>query len=222
MLIELRYWALSCAAWLLRIPLHSVLTADTEAGIVDEEVDGPVEDNPFLEPETSQVVRSALDADMAALWPIIHVNQQAAIQAAKPILVHQLHILNGISKDTFSGAAWELSKLFVDYMASAEGEEPVDIHTFLGADLLQAPEEVEQEQLETIRPEIYAFIAESMDGNHEGAVRVFDAVYAANAHNEALAIYRQGELFTHLVLSLAHRFSLEMVPGLAEVPKEED
>lgn len=198
---ELRYQILGLAAYLLRIPLGPLLYDETEAEL---------EPNPFATQETADIIRRTLDVTASAVWPIVHQDQSRAILCTMPILSYQLHLFQGLDLDAFKAGGWELSRLYAEWL-----DPDTDPGSLLGADW-------EQDRAGGgLKTEIFAFISESLDRDPHAAVQIFDNMFHRYA-DPSDGAFRVSELYTHLVLSLAHRYSLDVAPEIADMIKGDD
>lgn len=208
----LRLQAISAVAWLVRIPLSEWSGTEPEweddggAPEDDEDEDETVEDNPHLTPAISAIIRRSLDSTLTAVWPAAHQELGQALLSVEFQLTYQLHLFNSLTLDTLKGAAWELSKLFYGWLP-----EDTDASSLIGADWATDESESFHGKL-SVKAEMYAFIAEALEGNHAEAVQIVETT-----HNRftSSGLAAGVTLLAHLLVSLAHRYSLNEIPGLA-------
>lgn len=214
----LRLQVISAVAWLVRIPLSSWTGDDWEddGGAIEEEDEegDEEEDNPYFSPQLAGIVRRSLDSTLVAVWPAAHQNTSQALMSVEFQLAYQLHMFNSLSLETLQGAAWELSKLFGSWLP-----EDTDPSTLIGADWA-TDDRAELGGHPSVKAELYGFIAESLDNNPEGAVRIVETVY--NRFGDPEGLGAGTVLLSHLLVSLAHRFSLNEIPGLEAAFSDDD
>lgn len=178
------------------------------------------EPNPYMELEVAVVVRSSLEALAMAIWPATHQAPRQAVIATEILLTNQLFLFAGLGLDVMKGAGYELSQMVQEYLG-----EDTDPETVLGGDW-SSDESATPPGFISIKAEIYGFMVESFEGNWAGAANVVEVIYRHYLKDEedgaASAAVKSIGLLSHLLVSMAHRFSLDMMPELAGLPTSDE
>lgn len=171
------------------------------------------EPNPYLDLETAVIVRQCMEAVATAVWPAVHQNPGRAMIAADIMLTNQLTLFTDVDLVSLKGVGYELAQMVQDYL-----DPDTDPETIRGGDWVSndAPP---PDGYVSIKAEIYAFVLESLEGDWVAAANVVEALYRryyTTDDIDALAItsIRTIGLLSHLLFSLAHRFSLDAMPEL--------
>lgn len=177
------------------------------------------EPNPYLDLEVSVVIRNSLEALAMAVWPATHQSPQQAVIATEIMMMNQLYLFAGWDLDAMKGAGYELSQMVQEYLG-----EDTDPDTVKGADW--ATDSEVPPGYVSIKAEIYAFMVESFEGNWTAAANVVETLYRHylkenDGDLEAAAVKAIG-LLSHLLVSMAHRFSLDLVPELVALEVDGD
>lgn len=186
---EFRAWAIASFASALGMPIH------TWAEEPEEEVDGRLE-NPYMTEETTEVVRNCLDATLATIWPVTLSNAVHALQATQILITHHIHLLEG----NIAGLAFELAQTYREVLT-----ENYDVARVPGTDIFQELDI--PDGYYSIRDELHAFVAESLDGEYEAAVRVVTG-FALRFED---GNFRAVELLAHLIISLAYAYAFDTI-----------
>jgi hypothetical protein len=197
----LRLQALAGVARLLRIPFTT---------IDDEYSDSELEGNPYVSPEVAHVIQRSLTAALIGIWPVAHQNLEKALNVIDVQILHQLHLYNGLGADTFKGTAWELARLYTEWLP--EDTEPGSV---IGGDWISDNEPAPLGKI-SIKAEIWAFVTEALEGDLEAAANVVETFYVRQGTMNSIS------LVSHLIVGLAHRYSLNELPQLADLSDDDD
>lgn len=173
------------------------------------------EPNPYLDLEVAVVVRNSLEALAMSVWPAVHQAPQQAVIATEILMTNQLYLFAGLELHVMKGAGYELSQMVQEYLG-----EDTDPETVMGADWSTDTSSTPPGYI-SIKAEIYAFMVESFEGNWLAAANVVETLYRyyltdSGGDEEAAAVKAIG-LLSHLLVSMAHRFSLDLVPELVSL-----
>lgn len=161
--------------------------------------------NPFVGVETAVVLRNGLDASLGALWPVTHSHFGHALQAGAFILTHTLHLFDA----PIAAAAWELSLIYAETLNDPD----YDISTIVGADIWE-------EESDATAAVVYAFIAESVAENPEGAIQILKTFISDFGDDEEEAARQGLSLIVFLLIALSYQVTADIIEEVADDERE--